>query len=263
MKGFILACTTCILTSSPVFVSAKNTLTEFNHEPSRQSVQFFKSQVASSNSISNALRTLLSRYPQQTAEFVSVAFTAYPEQYEEIISVSVSTNPSFVDDIIMVATQHGVANPSQIVAIAVNAEPSYAQDATRAACKYSPEDFNEIVKTAVSAEPDSADQIAQKLVKAYPNRTMEILVTTIKEVPFVGKYVLDALLVTVVDDEKKSNDMIILSVEQLAKHPDAIERLVQLAQEHEIDASEVKVSAMKGGLEESQIIAIIDRHYID
>ena len=263
MKRLILAYTVCMLSSTTAIADTPDASKQTAGAPSKKSISFFKSQVENNRSIGNALTVLLNRYPQQTGDFVSVAFASYPEQYEEIIRASVSARPNFVDEIIMVATQYEVAEPTTIVEIAVNAEPSYAEDATRAACKYSPNYFDEIVKTAVSAEPDSADQIAQKLVQAYPNKTMEILVTTIKEVPFVGKYVLDALLVTVEDDENKSNDMIILSVEQLAQHPDAIERLVQLAQEHEIDSATIKASAMRGGLEEDQIVAIIDRHYID
>lgn len=263
MKHLILAFTVFILTGNSVSVNADQSSKVFINQPSKKSIQFFKSQVANNRSIGNALSSLLRRYPEQTAEFVSVAFIAYPEHYEEIIITSISTSPTFIDEIIMVATSHAVANTTRIVEIAVNAEPSYAEDVTRAACKYSPEYFNEIVKTAVFAEPDSADQIAQRLVRAYPNKTMEILVTTIKEVPFVGKYVLDALLATVTDDSDKSNDMIIISVEQLAQHPDAIERLVELAEQHQIDSDRVKQSALKGGLDEESIAAIIGRHYID
>jgi len=230
-------------------------------EPSKKSIHFFKSQVSDSRGVGMALTSLLQRYPEKTADFVAIAFTAYPEQYEEIISASVSSNPNFIDDIIMVATEYKVAEPTTIVEIAVNAEPSYAEETTRAACKYSPKYFDEIIKTAVLTEPDSAYQIAKRLVKAYPSRTMEILVTTIKEVPFVGKYILDALLATVLDDAAKSNDMIIISVEQLAQHPEAIERLVELAKQHDIAADKVKQSALKGGLDEEAVAALMDRHY--
>jgi hypothetical protein len=230
-------------------------------QPSQQSIQFFKKQVGGGSSISNTLKSLLDRYPQRTSEFVSIAFTAYPERYREIITASVSAKPMFVDEIIILANKHRVAKPTEIVALAVSAEPSYAGVATSAACKLSPEYFSEIVRTAVTAEPDSADQIAQKLVAAFPSKTMEILITTIKEVPFVGKYVLDALLATVVDDDVKSEDMIIVSVEQLAQYPDAIERLVQLAEQRDIDSERVRLSAIKGGLSEKAIVAVINEHY--
>ncbi len=230
-------------------------------EPSSKSVNFFKKQVENGSSLSKTINNMLDRYPHKTTEFVSIALSAYPEQYKEIISASVSAQPMFVDEIIMVANEYQVSAPTEIVAIAINAEPSYASMATSAACKYSPEYFNEIVKTAVTAEPDSADQIAQKLVKAYPSKTMEILITTIKEVPYVGKYVLDALLATVVDDDAKSEDMIIISVEQLAQYPDAIERLVELAEQRDIKAEKIRLSAIKGGLSEDAIVAVINEHY--
>lgn len=261
MKQLLIICSLCVFVSLPVFAITEESGKADIAQPTAKSIQFFKSQVANNRSVGTALSSLLKRYPEKTADFVAIAFTAYPESYREIISASVSSRPNFIDEIIMVATTYDVAKPTEIVEIAVNAEPSYAEDVTRAACKYSPTYFDEIVKTAVIAEPDSADQIAQRLVKAYPNRTMEILVTTIKEVPFVGKYVLDALLATVLNDEDKSNDMIIISVEQLAKHPEAIERLVELAQQHDIDSKLVKESAVRGGLEEDAIAAIIDRHY--
>lgn len=230
-------------------------------EPSTQSIQFFKKQVGNSSSFSNGLKGLLHSYPHRTAEFVSIALSAYPENYKEIITASVSEQPTFVDEIIMLANEYKVATPIEIVQLAINAEPSYAGAATSAACKYSPEYFNEIIKVAVTTEPDSADQIAQKLVTAYPSKTMEILITTIKEVPLVGKYVLDALLATVNDDEVKSEDMIIISVEQLAQYPDAVERLVELARERNIDSEKVRLSAMKGGLSEEAIVAVINSHY--
>jgi hypothetical protein len=227
---------------------------------SQQSVNFFKSQV-SGGSLASAMRGLLDRYPQKTTEFLSIALTAYPERSQEIIMASVSAQPMFVDEIIMVANEFKVAEPTEIVEWAINAEPSYADAATRAACKYSPEFFNDIVRMAVTTEPDSADQIAQKLVTAYPSKTMEILITTIKEVPLVGKYVLDALLATVSDDEEKSEDMILVSVEQLANYPDAIERLVELAQQHSVESDKIRMSAIKGGLSEEAIVAVINEHY--
>lgn len=231
-------------------------------EPSQQSLQFFKRQVDGGSSIGNTLKSLLDRYPQKTAEFVSIAFIAYPDRFEDIIKASVSSKPMFVDEIVMLANQHKVANPTEIIAIAVNAEPSYAGVATSAACKNNPEYFNEIVRTAVTAEPDSADQIAKKLVDVFPSKTMEILITTIKEVPYVGKYVLDALLATVVDDDAKSENMIIVSVQELAKYPDAIERLVELAHQRDIDSEKVRLSAIRGGLSEDDIALVINEHYI-
>lgn len=230
-------------------------------EPSAQATQFFKKQVDNSSSFSIALKGLINRYPHRTAEFVAIAFSAYPEHYNEIITTSVSIQPTFVDEIIMLANEYKVAEPTEIVELAINAEPSYAGAATSAACKYSPNYFDEIIRAAVTTEPDSADQIAQKLVTAFPSKTMEILITTIKEVPLVGKYVLDALLATVSDDNVKSENMIVISVEQLAQYPDAIERLVQLAHERDIDSEKIRLSAIKGGLSEEAIVAVIKEHY--
>jgi len=262
MRSLYLTCAIAVMSSQCYATSiSQGAESEDLIEPSKKSIHFFKSQVSNSRSIGNALKSLLTRYPEKTTDFVSVALTAYPEDYKEIIAASVSANPSFVDEIIMVATQYQVAKPAVIVEIAVNAEPSYAGLATNAACYYSPEYFNEIVRAAVLAQPDSADQIAQKLVKAYPNKTMEILVTTIKEVPLVGKYVLDALLATVVDDSEKSEDMIIVSIEQLAQFPGAVDRLVELASERNIDSERLKASAIKGGLNDVEIASVINKYY--
>ncbi len=225
-------------------------------EPTSQSIQFFKKQVESSSSVSSALKAVIERYPHKTTDFVSIAFKTFPDNYKEIISVSVSEQPMFVDEIIMVANEYNVANVTDIIEIAVNAEPSYAGLATKAACKYKPNEFNNIIKSAVNAEPDSADQIAQKLVSAYPSKTIEILVTTIKEVPYVGKYVLEAMLATV-NDDKLSEDMIIASVEQLAQYPDAIERVIELAKQNDIEASKIKESALRSGLDTESVNALL------
>ena len=103
--------------------------------------------------------------------------------------------------------------------------------------------------------------MAQKLVNAFPSKTMEILVTTIKEVPFVGKYVLDALLATVSEDEEASKDIIIVSIKQLANYPDALNRLVEIAQQRDIDSAAIKRSAIEGGVSKQEITAIIDKFY--
>lgn len=255
-------CCLAIIGASCIGISANaQPIDEEVKAPSSKSVNFFKRQVSASQSVENAVNSLLSRYPEKTVGFVKAALTAYPNQYAEIISASVSAQPTYVDDIIKIATAYNVAEPKEIVKIAVLAEPSYAEIATSAACKYSPEDFNEIVKSAVQSEPDSADQIAQKLVTAYPNKTMEILVTTVKEVPYVGKYILDALLAVVQEDGEKSEEMIIMTVEQLAQYPDAIERLVHLAKQHDIDQEKVRQSAIRGGLSDEQTEVVLNKHY--
>jgi len=261
MKALVKLSLSLVLTASlgSSIVLAGQTIKTL--EPSTQGIKFFKTQVDNSSSFSNALKGLINRYPHRTAEFVSIAFSAYPEHYKEIISTGVSIQPTFVEEIIMLANEYNVATPTEIVELAINAEPSYAGTATSAACKYSPKYFDEIIKAAVTTEPDSADQIAQKLVTAFPSKTMEILITTIKEVPLVGKYILDALLATVSDDNAKSEDMIVISVEQLAQYPEAIERLVELARERDIDAEKIRLSAIKGGLSEEAIAAVIKEHY--
>lgn len=230
-------------------------------EPTEKSIQFFKKQVSGSKSITNAINSLLDRYPHRTTEFVSIALSAYPEHYKEIIMASVKKQPMFVDEIIIVANDFQITEPTEILEIAITAEPSYAGAATRAACNYSPDAFKEIIRVAVSTEPDSADQIAQKLVKAFPSKTMEILVTTIKEVPYVGKYVLDALLATAGEDKGASKDIIVVSIEQLAKYPDALDRLVELAKQRDIDSATIKKSAIQGGLSQQEISSIIEKYY--
>lgn len=246
------------LSSTSAFTAPPTSITL---EPTEKSIQFFKKQVTGSKSITNAMNSLLDRYPHRTTEFVSIALSAYPEQYKEIIMASVQKQPMFVDEIIIVANDFQLTDPTEILEIAITAEPSYAGAATRAACNYSPENFNEIIRVAVSTEPDSADQIAQKLVNAFPSKTMEILVTTIKEVPFVGKYVLDALLATVSEDKQASQDIIIVSIKQLANYPDALNRLVEIAQQRDIDSAIIKQSAIEGGVSQQEITAIIERYY--
>ncbi len=257
MKAIITLAVSAVLMSHSLLASEPITLIE----PSSQSVLFFKKQVSGSSSLGIALKGLLDRYPHRTTEFVSIALIAYPDKYKEIITASVTAQPMFVDEIIMVANDYKVASATEIVQLAINAEPSYAGAATSAACKYNPEQFEEIIRTAVNAQPDSADQIAQKLVNAYPSKTMEILITTVKEVPFVGKYILDALLATVTDDDIKSENMIIMSIEKLANYPEAIERLVEIAEQRNIESDKIRLSAIRGGLSEQAIVAVINEHY--
>jgi hypothetical protein len=55
--------------------------------------------------------------------------------------------------------------------------------------------------------------------------------------------------------------MIIISVEQLAKHPEAVERLVQLAEERGINQDLVSASARRGGLSDAQASTLVDKYY--
>jgi hypothetical protein len=261
MKFSVLALGVLLISSEAAIAQIEDT-TQID-SASMQSSHFLKQQVSSSNSVGRAIRTVLARYPENTAELVEIALDAYPNKYREIVSAAVSTQPAYIDDILELAIIRNVAPATELVMLAINAEPSYAEFATEAACKFSPDQFNEIVKTAVAMEPDSADQIAKRLARTYPNKTLEVLVTTIQEVPLVGKYVVDALLALFPIDSSESESMIIISVEQLAKHPDAIERLVELAQRRGIQQELISASAIRGGLTNAQAKVYVDRHYLN
>jgi hypothetical protein len=55
--------------------------------------------------------------------------------------------------------------------------------------------------------------------------------------------------------------MIIVSVEELAKYPQALNRLVELARERDIESEKIKLSAIKGGADEKEITAMLQKHY--
>ncbi|WP_412970900.1 hypothetical protein [Glaciecola sp. MF2-115] len=261
MKYSALALSVLLVCSAPALADIEQPVELVN--TSEQSSQFLKQQVRSSNSVGRAIRTVLARYPENTKELVKIALDTYPDKYRQIVSAAVSSQPAYVDDIIELAIERNVASATELVTLAINAEPSYAEYATEAACKFSPEQFNEIVKTAVLMEPDSADQIAKTLAKRYPNKTLEVLVTTIQEVPLVGKYVVDALLALFPIDSSESESMIIISVEQLAQHPEALERLVELAEQRGIEQEQISASAIRGGLTVAQAKVYVDKYYIE
>lgn len=252
--GILLACSTQVIA---------NTDQSNLDYSAQQSKHFLKQQVNSSNSVNSAVRTLLARYPENTAQFVQIALDTYPEKYREIISSAVSAQPAYIDDIIKLAVERDLAPATELVTLAINAEPSYAEYATKATVEFSPEQFDDIIKTAVSLKPDSADQIAKTLAKSYPNKTLEVLITTIHEVPLVGKYVIDALLALFPKDSSESESMIVISVEQLANHPEAMERLVELANERGIEEQVVSASAIRGGLSSEQASVYLNKYYID
>jgi hypothetical protein len=79
----------------------------------------------------------------------------------------------------------------------------------------------------------------------------------------VGKYVLDALLALFPVNSSESESMIIISVEQLANHPEAMERLVQLAEDRGIEQDLIGASAIRGGLTDTQANVYIDKFYVD
>jgi hypothetical protein len=244
-----------VTATSPLYALSDTKVNDLN------SLQIFNSQVKASSSVGNAVRSFIARYPEETMTVVEIALDQYPDNYRQVLSAAISVQPSHVDDILELAINRELAQTTELLKLAINAEPSYAEYAAEAACKFSPEQFDDILKTAVLLEPDSADQIAQKLAASYPNKALDILVTTIKEVPLVGKYVVDALLAIFPKDSVESDSMIIISIEQLAKHPEALSRLVQLAQERDIDRDLVVGSAIEGGLDSEVAVAFVDEWY--
>lgn len=259
---FVLMFGTCCLLFSSISVALSTQESEQALELS-QTADFLKRQVESNSSVGHAVRSLINRYPNSSVDIVNTAFDVYPESYREILSVSVTTQPAFVDEFLKLAIVKKLAPATDLVSLAINTEPSYAEHATAAACELSPEDFMDIVRTAVNAEPDSADQIAQKLAFNFPSKTLDVLVATIREVPLVGKYVVDALLAIFPDDQEQTESMILISVEELAQYPDSFNRLVELAHERGVSAEQVSMHATKGGLDEESVALALNQHYID
>lgn len=224
-------------------------------EAQPQAARFLDQQLKSL-SMANALNAVISYYPESTPELVSYALETYPEKHKEIVIGAIRAEPAFIDEVIKRTAASGLISVPEIIRLAVGADPSFAMDATAAACELEPSQFRQILQTALALEPDSADLIAQQVAGRLPNRTLEVLTTVLSEVPYLGNYVVDALL-AIFPQQPQSAALILVALEELAQQPDAISRLLELAKTRNLSEASAVSAIERGGLSESDATSAV------
>ena len=225
-------------------------------KPSNQfQTSFLKRQVEQNMSVGRAISSIASHYPQDIVSIVDIALDTYPEQYREIIFAAISSQPSSTEEIVQMAIEKEVSSCPNIVELAITAEPTYVDFVVQAAALSTPEELDEIVRVAVLTQPDSADSIVQTLSKEHPNKIVEIMTSALNAVPFVGEYVVDALLAIFPNE---AQTVVETAVRETSQQHQQVNRILATAQNAGIEDYKLKEYALAAGLTEDEFNAAIN-----
>ena len=208
---------------------------------------FLKRQVDQTMSVGRAISSIAGHYPQEIVTIVDIALDTYPDKYREIIFAAISAQPSSTEEIVQLAIEKEVSSCPNIVQLAIKAEPTYVDFVVHAAAVSTPEELDEIVRVAVLTQPDAADSIVQTLSQEHPNRIVEIMTSALNAVPFVGEYVVDALLAVFPNE---AQTVVETAVRESSQQREQVIRILSTAQHAGVTHDKLKEYAMSAGLSE-------------
>lgn len=243
----------CALHNLPVAASTSANDAYDPHEAYK--TLFLKRQVEQSMSVGRAIKSIASHYPQEVVSIVDIALDTYPEKYREIIYAAVSAQPASTEDIVQLAIDKGVGSCSSIVKQAIKAEPSYVDFVVQTAANATPDELDEIVRVAVQIQPDSADSVVRTLSQNHPNKVIEIMTTALDAVPFVGEYVVDALL-TLFPGQAEA--VVSTAVKQKSLNKVQMTRILESAKNNGMADEEIRRIALANGVDEAEITAALN-----
>ena len=114
-------------------------------------------------------------------------------------------------------------------------------------CNIMAEELDEIVRVAVLTQPDAADSIVQTLSQEHPNKIVEIMTSALNAVPFVGEYVVDALLAVFPNE---AQTVVETAVRESSHQREQVIRILSTAQHAGVSQDKLKEYAMSAGLSE-------------
>lgn len=251
MKRTIIA--TMLLSSSSNLYAVVDSNVSSNNGLSQE---FFQRQVHQNMSVGRAVKSIVSHYPEHVESVVATALDLYPDRYKEIVHAAISAEPSLTKSIVRVAIEKGITSCPNIVETAINAEPSYVDFVVKAAANTTPGELQDIVRVAVVTEPDSADRIVQTLAQSHPNKLIEIVGTAIGAVPFVGEYIVDAML-AVFHDEKEQGDVLTTAFRQSSEESEYIKKIIASAQNAGMGDEAITQYAVNAGAKPEDVAKLL------
>ncbi|XOV80537.1 MAG: hypothetical protein ACFHVJ_06190 [Aestuariibacter sp.] len=250
MKRTIIA--TMLLTSSNIYAVVDSNVSSNNG----LSQEFFQRQVNQNMSVGRAVKSIVSHYPEHVESVVATALDLYPDRYKEIVHAAISAEPSLTKSIVRVAIEKGITSCPNIVETAINAEPSYVDFVVKAAANTTPGELQDIVRVAVVTEPDSADRIVQTLAQSHPNKLIEIVGTAIGAVPFVGEYIVDAML-AVFHEEKEQGDVLTTAFRQSSDESEYIKKIIASAKNAGMGDEAITQYAVNAGAKPEDVVRLL------
>lgn len=208
---------------------------------------FLRRQVNQTMSVGRAISSIAGHYPQEIVSIVDIALDTYPDKYREIIFAAISAQPASTEEIVQLAIEKEVSSCPNIVQLAIKAEPTYVDFVVQAAAVSTPEELDEIVRVAVLTQPDAADSIVQTLSQEHPNKIVDIMTSALNAVPFVGEYVVDALLAVF---PSEAETVVETAVRESARQREQVMRILNTAQHAGVSQDKLKEYAMSAGLSE-------------
>lgn len=216
-----------------------------NKSANRFQTSFLKRQVDQNMSVGRAISSIASHYPQDVVSIVDIALDTYPDQYREIIFAAISSQPSSTEEIVKMAIEKDVSSCPNIVQLAISAEPTYVDFVVQAAAVATPDELNEIVRVAVLTQPDAADSIVQTLSREHPSKIVDIMTSALNAVPFVGEYVVDALLAIFPNQAKT---VVETAVRESSQQREQVMRILTTAQNAGVQTDKLKEYSLAAGM---------------
>lgn len=219
--------------------------------------EFIQRQVDQNMSVGRAVKSIISHYPEHVESVVGTSLDLYPDKYKEIVHAAISAEPSLTKTIVRVAIEKGITSCPNIVETAINAEPSYVDFVVKAAANTTPDELEDIVRVAVVTEPDSADRIVQTLAQSHPNKVIEIVSTAIGAVPFVGEYIVDAIL-AVFHDEEEQGRVLTTAFRQSSDQSEYVKKIISSAKNAGMENEAITQYALEAGAKPDEIAKILE-----
>ena len=219
-------------------------------ENSQFQTAFLKRQVDQTMSVGRAIRSIAGHYPAEVVSIVDIALDTYPDKYREIIFAAISAQPASTEEIVQLAIEKEVSSCPNIVQLAIKAEPTYVDFVVHAASVSTPEELDEIVRVAVLTQPDAADSIVQTLSKEHPNKIVDIMTSALNAVPFVGEYVVDALLAVFPNEAEM---VVETAVRESSQQREQVMRILNTAQHAGVPQEKLEQYALSAGLSEDDL----------
>ena len=104
-------------------------------------------------------------------------------------------------------------------------------------------------------QPDAADSIVQTLSQEHPNKIVDIMTSALNAVPFVGEYVVDALLAVFPNDAKT---VVETAVRESSQQREQVIRILATAQHAGVQDDKLKEYTMAAGLSEEDFNSAIN-----
>ena len=155
---------------------------------------FFANQAAKQVTFEATLNSILARYPQYTTNIIKYTAAHTPKNYHSTFEQIGTVNAAYLPEALLLHLENTSPDFEQLIKAALRAEPSYSDTIVDALINKYPEKVEQILLFALTVEPDSADQYITIAGLRFPSKAPKFLNLVFANVPLVGPYVLESMM---------------------------------------------------------------------